>query len=67
MVATTSLLIHDAPEAIQYTCAILDFTILAQYGLHDNGTLCYIEHVLYRLKKTKIAFKQYQLINSKLC
>lgn len=28
--------------------------------------LCYIEHVLYRLKNIKITFKYHQLINSKL-
>ena len=67
IVASTLLLIHDAPEAIQCTQAILDFTILAQYVLHDEETLCYMEHALYRLEKTKIAFEQYQSIDSKLC
>ena len=61
------LLSHDAPEAIQYTWAILDFTILAQYVLHNDEMLRYIEHALYKLEKTKIAFEQYRPINSKLC
>ncbi len=65
--AVTPLLIHDAPEAIQYARAILDFTMLAQYILHDEETLRYIEHALYRLEKTKIAFEQHRPINSKLC
>ncbi len=66
MVATP-LLIHDAPETIQCARAILDFTMLAQYVLHDEETLCYMEHTLYRLEKTKIAFEQHSPINSKLC
>ena len=32
-----------------------------------NKTLWYMEHALYKLKKTKIAFKHYRLIDSKLC
>ncbi len=67
IVATTPLLIHDAPEAIQYARVILDFTILAQYVLHDKETLRYMEHALYRLEKTKIAFEQHWPIDSKLC
>ncbi len=50
--AATFLLIYNSPEAIQYTRAILDFTILAQYVLHDDKTLQYMEHALYRLEKT---------------
>ncbi len=61
------LLILDAPEAIQYTQAILDFTMLAQYVSHNEETLRYMEHALYRLEKTKIAFEQHQPIDSKLC
>ncbi len=66
-VAATPLLIHDAPEAIQYARVILDFTILAQYVLYDKEMLRYIEHALYRLEKTKTAFEQYWPIDSKLC
>ncbi len=40
--------------------------MLAQYVLHDEKMLCYLKYTLYRLKKTKIAFKQYLSINSKL-
>ncbi len=67
IVAATPLLIHDAPEAIQCPRAILDFTILAQYVLHDEETLHYIELALYRLEKTKITFEQHWPIDSKLC
>ncbi len=50
--AAIPLLIYDALEAIQYTWTILDFTILAQYVSHDDETLRYMEHALYRLEKT---------------
>ncbi len=61
------LLIHNAPEAIQCAQAILDFRMLAQYVSYDEETHRYMEHALYRLEKTKIAFEQYRPINSKLC
>ncbi len=61
------LLIHDTPEAIQCAQAILNFTILAQYVSHDDKTLRYMEHALYGLEKTKIAFEHYWPINPKLC
>ena len=41
--------------------------MLAQYLLHDKKKLRYIEHTLYKLEKTKIAFEQYLPIDSKLC
>ncbi len=61
------LLIYDTPEAIQCTQAILDFTMLAQYVLYDDETVRYIEHALYRLENTKIAFEHHRPIKSKLC
>ena len=51
--AATLLLIYDAPEGIQYAQAILNFLILIQYISHDNKTLRYIEHTLYKLEKKK--------------
>ena len=41
--------------------------MLAQYFLHNNKTLRYMGHELYRLEKTKIAFEHYWPIDSKLC
>ena len=41
--------------------------MLAQYVSHDDKTLRYMEHALYRLEKTKIAFEHHRPINSKLC
>lgn len=65
--AAISLLIYNALEGIQYTQAILDFRMLAQYITYHDEMLSYIEHVLYTLLKTKIALEQYWLINAKLC
>ncbi len=67
IVAATPLLIHYAPKAIQCARAILDFTMLAQYILHDDKTLRYMEHALYRLENTKIAFEYHRPIDSKIC
>ena len=41
--------------------------MLAQYVSHDDETLRYMEHALYRLEKTKIAFKHHRPIDGKLC
>ncbi len=62
--AVMPLLIYNAPEAIKCIQAILDYTMLAQYVLHDNKTLCYMEHVLYRLETTKVIFEHHRPINS---
>lgn len=61
------LLIYDTPKTIQYTQAILDFIILAQYISHDKEILCYIEHTLYKGENTETLFEYHQLIDSKLC
>ncbi len=41
--------------------------MLAQYISHDEESLRYMKHGLYKLEKTKIAFEQHQPIDSKLC
>ncbi len=46
IMAAIPLLIHDAPEVIQCTRAILDFTMLSQYVSHDEETLRYMERFL---------------------
>ncbi len=66
IVAATFLLIQDAPKTNYCTRAILDFTMLAQYLSHNDKTLSYIEHILYRFHKTKIEFENYCSIDSKL-
>ena len=40
--------------------------MLALYVLHDNKTFRYIEHALYKLEKTKIAFEYHWPIDSQL-
>ena len=40
--------------------------MFAWYLSHNNKILSYIEHTLYRLDKTKIAFENHRLINVKL-
>ena len=67
VIAATPLLIQNAPKAIHCARAILNFTMLAQYVSHDDETLRYMEHALYRLEKTKIAFEHHWPIDSKLC
>ena len=57
IVAATLFLIHVAPEAIQCTQAILDLIMLAQYISYNEETFRYMEHTLYKLEKTKIAFE----------
>ena len=61
------ILIQNAPEAIQCAQAIFNFTMLVQYVSNDNKMLRYIEHALYRLEKTNIAFEHHRPIDSKLC
>ena len=41
--------------------------MLAQYVIHDNKMLYYMEHALYKLENTKIVFEHHWLINSMLC
>lgn len=67
IVAGTPLLIGNALKAIQYSQAIFDFPMLAQYVSHDDEMLRYMKHALYRLEKTKIAFEQHRPIDFKLC
>ncbi len=42
IVATTPLLIYDAPKTIQCAQTILNFTMLAQYVSYDEEMLRYI-------------------------
>ncbi len=64
--AATLLLIQDALEIIHCTCTILDITMLAQYPSHNDEILSYMEHILYRLDKTKIVFENHRPIDAKL-
>ena len=63
---TISLLIKNAQEVIHYVRVIFDFTMLTQYPLHNNEIFFYMEHALYKLNITKIAFENQYPINVKL-
>lgn len=64
--AADLLLIQDVSELIYCICVIINFTILAQYSLHNDETFFYIENALYRLDKIKMVFKNHCLIDVKL-
>ncbi len=42
---------------------IVDFILIAQYKTHDEETLHYLDHALYRINKTKIVFKMLHPVN----
>lgn len=42
---------------------MLDFIILVECIFHNNKMLWYIKYVLYQLKKIKLSYKYYWLIN----
>jgi hypothetical protein len=56
----TPFLLDTAPEALEYTRALIDFIILAQYRSHDENTLGYMEQALLRIDNTKEAFAKYR-------
>lgn len=64
--AATLLQIYDTAKVSQYTQTILKFTILAQYILYNNKTLCYMKYTLYKLEKSKIVYEYHWSINLKL-
>lgn len=66
IVTATPLFKEDTLGIIYYIYTNHDFIILAQYPLHNNETLFFMEYTLYRLDKTKIAFENYCPINTKL-
>ena len=45
------------------TQVIVDFILLAQYKTHNDETLQYLEHALYRIDRTKVVFKQFHLVD----
>ena len=55
-----SLLAGKADAAIHCGRAILDFVMLAMYVSHDEKTLSYMKHALYRIDKLKTVFAKYQ-------
>ena len=51
------LLSSKEPGAMHCAWAIVDFILIAQYKTHNEETLRYLDHALYRIDKTKVAFK----------
>ncbi len=42
---------------------IVNFILIVQYKTHDEETLHYLNHILYRIDKTKIVFKVLHLVD----
>jgi hypothetical protein len=57
------LLSTKEPGAMYCARAIVDFILLAQYKTHDDETLEYLDHALYRIDKTKAVFKQFRPVD----
>ncbi len=51
-----SFLITRAFAAIHFAWAVIEFVILAQYHLHDEEILQYLEHTFFQLNKLKNVF-----------
>src|SRR5277367_6246025 len=51
------LLSSKEPAAMHCARAVVDFILMAQYKTHDNETLRYMDHALYRIDRMKVAFK----------
>ncbi|KAI9840208.1 MAG: hypothetical protein M1837_001836 [Sclerophora amabilis] len=54
------LLTAHAPAALHCARAIIDFVIMARYRTHDEDTVRYMSHALYRVDKLKEVFRQYR-------
>ena len=51
------LLEASHPAALHCARAVLDFVMLSTYASHDDTTLGYLEHALYRIDKLKSVFR----------
>ncbi len=51
-----SLLTHESSAAMHCTQAMIDFIMLAQYTLHDEDILRYMQHALFQWNKLKKVF-----------
>jgi hypothetical protein len=51
------LLVKRFSEAMHCTRAVINFIMIASYKTHSESTLQYLEHALYRIDKTKEAFR----------
>ena len=57
------LLTEQAPAAVLFTRAIVDFVLLAQYHSHDEETLRYLSHALYRINQLKGVFRSFRPVD----
>jgi hypothetical protein len=57
------LLSMKEPGAMHYARAIVDFILLAQYKTHDDETLEYLDHAIYRIDRIKAVFKQFRVVD----
>ena len=60
----TPLLIGKRDAAIHCGRAIMDFVMLAMYESHDENTLSYMQHALYRINSLKTVFVKYRPQNT---
>lgn len=61
----TCLLIQNVLKIIYYSRTIPNFTTSYQYLIHNNKTLFYKKHTLYKLNKMKITFDNHCSIDIK--
>ncbi|KAI9750296.1 MAG: hypothetical protein M4579_006529 [Chaenotheca gracillima] len=54
------LLVARAPAALHFARALVDFVLLAQYRTHDEETMRYMSHALYRIDQLKGVFRDYR-------
>jgi Plavaka transposase len=54
------LLSSREPYAMHFTRAVCDFVIMAQYRTHDEETLRYMHHALYRIDMLKGVFQSFR-------
>ncbi len=52
-----SLFTHESSATMHCTRAMIDFIMLAQYTSHDEDTLRYMQHALFRWNKLKKVFR----------
>ena len=50
------LLTLKAPFTMHFAKAVINFVLIVQYQTHNNKTLQYIEHALYRINSLKGVF-----------
>jgi hypothetical protein len=57
----TSLLIKKWSNVLKFSRVLIDFVLMTQYRFHDENTLLYLDHALYRINWFKNEFKHLRL------